>query len=180
MIDIFSSNESLAFYLSYAVIALVVFLTAIIGPNTKSRWRYPVIAVFFVAFLGISYVSLGELLGRPKPVPMMAWSTPDVKEARVLGMFMKQGHSINLLLMYDGLQVPRYYQYPWDKDMAQKLRRGQQAQRLGEIKDLKLRLPFQFSHEDRKFPEVHEVPWPAPELKDNERQDVIDLDSIQA
>ena len=151
-------TEGLALYLLFAVLGISIFLVAILGTYAKFKFRVGLMAVFFAAFLGVSYFSLGELLGRPKPVDIMTWDRPDVEEARVMAQFHIKKKGIWLLLMYPGLEVPRYYQFPWDEEMSKKLKRGEAAERMKEIQGLKLRLPFQKSHEDRKFPEVHEIP----------------------
>ena len=173
-------TEGLALYLLYAGTGLCLFLVALLGTFKKFRARIPLICLFFAAFLGLSYFSLGELLGRPKPVSILTWDKPDVEEARVIGMFFEPKKAIYLLLVYQGQKIPRYYQFPWDEDAARELKRAQQGQRMREIQGIMLKFPFQHSWEDRKFPEVHEIPWPAPPAKDRPPVDMIDLDGIDA
>lgn len=168
-------TEGLALYLLYAGTGLCLFLVALLGTFKKFRARVPLICLFFAAFLGLSYFSLGELLGRPKPVGILTWDRPDVEEARVLGMFFEKDKAIYLLLVYPGQKVPRYYQFPWDDEAARELKRAQQGAQLKENQGVKLKWPFQPSHEDRKFPEVHEIPWPAPPAKDTPPVEMLDL-----
>ena len=119
-------TENLALFILYAAIMTGMFLAAMFGTSVGFKWRRSIIVVFFASMMGVSYVSLGELLGRPKPVDIMTWDRPDVEEATVMAQFHVKGKAIYLLLMYKGLEVPRYYQFPWDKEASRKLKRGEQ------------------------------------------------------
>jgi hypothetical protein len=173
-------TEGLALYILYAVIGISIFMMALLGTYAKFRWRVPILAMFFAAFLGLSYFSLGELLGRPKPVQILTWDKPDVTEADVVGMYFRKGEGVYLLLLYEGMRVPRYYQFPWNKSMARQLKRAEQGRRMKENKGIKLKWPFQRTWEDRTFPEVYEIPWPAPPEKGEQLIEQIDLNSIDA
>ena len=173
-------TEALAHWVLFAVCGIAIFLVSLMGTWDKFKARIPLMALFFAAFLGVSYFSLGELLGRPKPVQILTWDRPDVEEARVMAQFHRKDEGIWLLLMYEGLTVPRYFQFPWDEEMSKKLKRGEAAQRMKEIQGVKLKLPFQRSWEDRKFPEVHEIPWPKPPGKDAPTVEQFNLDEIDA
>ncbi len=173
-------TEALAHWLLFAILGFSLFVVALLGTYTKFKVRVPLMAVVFASFLGVSYFSLGELLGRPKPVEILSWDRPDVEEANVMAQFHRKGEGIWLLLMYEGLRVPRYYQFPWDEQMSRRLKRGEAAQRMKEIQGVKVKWPFQKSHEDRKFPEVHEIPWPAPPAKDQPNVEQLNLDEIDA
>lgn len=173
-------TEGLALYILYAVTGISLFMVALLGTYAKFRWRIPIMIIFFTAFLGLSYFSLGELLGRPKPVEILSWDRPDVEEATVAGMFFRKGEGIYLLLLYEGMRVPRYYAFPWNEQMSRQLKRAQAGQRMKENKGIKLKWPFQPTWEDRTFPEVYEIPWPAPPQKGEQRIEQIDLNSIDA
>jgi len=173
-------TDSLVHFVLYATIGIAIFMVAMLGTYMKFRWKTPLMAVFFAIFMGVSYISLGELLGRPKPVEILFWGTPDVKEAKVMGQYLKKDHGIYLLLIYPGQSIPRYYQFPWNKDMAEALKRAKDGQEMQENQGVLIKYPFQPTHEDREFPEVYEIPWPAPPQKDEQRIQQIDLDAIDA
>jgi hypothetical protein len=171
-------TEGLAHFILYATLGAAIFMIAVLSTYTKFRWRIPLMVIFFTTFMGVSYYSLGELLGKPKPVGLLSWDRPDVEEARVLGQFFEEGKGIYLLLTYPGQKIPRYYQFPWNDDMAKQLKRGKQGEQSQENKGVLLKYPFQKSHEDREFPEVYEIPWPMPPPKDQQNIQQIDLDAI--
>ena len=178
-------TDSFALYATFLALATCMFLMAFFGIKSGwDRWRIPSLAVFFIAAVTVGYFSMGELLSRPKPVDIMTWDRPDVESAKVEGMYTVHGKGIYLLLMYEGLRVPRYFQYPWNEEMAQKLRQARAGEAMGENRGVELKNPFprfQHSWEDRKFPEVHEIPHPAPPPKDQQdRREIINLDEFKA
>ncbi len=174
-------NENLALFIFYAGLGFAMFLTAWFGTHKWfNKWRVPVLVMCFAVFLGISYVGLGELLGRAKPVDIMTWDRPDVESASVEGAFFINEKAIFLWLMYEGLEAPRYYQFPWSRPMAEKIQRGMDSKGKGVIKDFGLRLPFQHSWENRDVPDTYETPWPMPPGKDEGQQDIIDLNAVEA
>ena len=173
-----SSGVGMAHFVLYAILGTSIFLISLLGTYTKFRWRMTLMAAFFTVFLGVSYVSLSQLLGNPKPVDIMLWDRPDVEKARVVGQFFKRDEGIYLLLIYEGITVPRYFQFPWNEQMAKDLKRGAQGEQMQENQGVEILWPFQPSHEDREFPEVHEIPWPMPPAKDEQQIEQINLDSI--
>lgn len=173
---IFTENSSLALYAAYAAFGMVVFIMAFFGVLPKFTLRRSLIGLSFIVALVMGYGALGELLSRPKPVPLMTWDAPNVEEAKVVGFYLIEDQAIFLLLHYDGIKVPRYYEYPWNQNLAEDLQRADRAKRMGDIKGFKLLRPFQKSWEDRRIPEVYELPWPAPEIKDDPGHEIIDLD----
>lgn len=181
LLTLISEDADMALYMLYATLALGLFITALLGILNKFSFSRTIIAAMFVLSLGIGYLALGELLSRPKPVDIMTWERPDVEKARILGSYVVHGKAIYLLLIYEGVTVPRYYQYPWSKPMAEQLERGKRAQALEQIEGLELTLPFQRSLENRRHPEIHEIPWPAPPSKNEEerKQEIIDLDKFK-
>jgi len=174
-------NENLALFSFFAILGFTMFLTALFGTHRWfNKWRVPVLVLCFAFFLGTSYVGLGELLGRAKQVDNMTWDRPDVESADLLAAFFIEGEAIFLWLMYEGLEAPRYYQFPWSRSMAEKIQRGMDSKGKGDIKTFGLILPFQHSWENRDVPDTYEKPWPMPPGKDEEQQDVIDLNAIEA
>lgn len=178
-LTLFNEQSDLALYAMYASLTIGMFIVAFLGILNRFTFSRSIITVLFVCCLGIGYVSLGELLSRPKPVDIMTWDRPDVEKARVLAFHLVEGKAIYMLLLYEGVEVPRYYQYPWNKNMGEMLQRGKRAMELGEIQGMELLDPFQQTWEERKHPEIHELPWPKPPGKhDPNENEVIDLDKM--
>ena len=174
-------NENVALFIFYASLGFTMFLTAWFGTHKWfNKWRTPALVVCFTIFLGISYVGLGELLGRAKPVDIMTWDRPDIESASIEGAFFIEGKAIYLWLMYEGLEAPRYYQFPWKRNMAEKIQRGLNNKGKGDIRSLGIKMPFQPSWDGRDFPDIYEIPWPMPPTKDERHQDIIDLNSIES
>jgi len=178
-LTLFSERTDMTLYTLFASLGIAVFLVSILGIFDKFPLRRSIISVFFMVALGVGYVAMGELLSRPKPVDILTWERPDVEDATILAQFLQEGKAIYLLLMYEGIIVPRYYQFPWNQEMAEKLQRGQRATALGDIQGMMLKFPFQNSLEGREHPEVYELPWPKPpEKRDPNEREVIDLDKM--
>ena len=95
-------------------------------------------------------------------------------------MYFRKGEGIYLLLIYEGMIVPRYWAFPWNKQMARQLKRAEQGKKMKQNQGIQLKLPFQKTWEDRKFPEVYEMPWPKSPEKGEQRIQQIDLDAIDA
>lgn len=178
VLSLLSEKSDLTLYVLFSLLAFTVFLIAIMGIIINAPLRRTLLTVSFVASLGLGYVSLGELLSRPKPVGIMTWDRPDVEKAIVLAKHLVEGKAIYMLLHYEGIEVPRYYQFPWNKEMAEKLQRAEQAMRGGSIAGIEIIDPFQPSLEDRKFPDIHEIPWPKPPDKEQPDREIIDLDKL--
>lgn len=79
-----------------------------------------------VLLVPVAYLSLTELLGRPKPVGL-EWSRTVFVEANVLGTDLREGEAIYLWLQADGTSAPRAYVLPWDLNVARQLHAAQQS-----------------------------------------------------
>ena len=74
-------------------------------------------------FVPAIYLSMTELLSRPKPVAL-EWAR-GAAEARVLGADLREGESIFLWVRVPGTDEPRAYRLPWDKKLAEQLHKAQ-------------------------------------------------------
>lgn len=94
-------TDGFAYYVLFAIIVSSLFVMALLGVNEKfNRWRIPLVALSFVVAIGATYVSLGELLSRPKPIDILTWDRPATDKAKVEGVYFIHGKAIFLLLMY--------------------------------------------------------------------------------
>jgi hypothetical protein len=178
-------TDQLALYILYAGVLFSIFMLALISTTAMfTNWRAPITVIFFITAAAISYTALGELLGRPKPVDIMTWDKPDVKEARVLAQFHVPKKAIYLLLMYKGLTAPRYYQFPWSEEASRELKKAKEGVKAEAIQGISLKNPFKKAAvsgmDKRKFPEVHEIPWPMSPPKEMPAIEFQDLNTIDS
>lgn len=104
---------------------LVAALAAICIWSRQRLWlKIGTIAIMAI-FLPVSYLTVVDLLSRPKPLSM-EWASRDLSEATVLGAHLKEGERIFLWLQVDGINEPRYYALPWDEQVAKQLYGAQQ------------------------------------------------------
>ncbi len=125
----------------FAVAALMVAALAAISIWSNHRLWIKVGAIAIVAMiLPSSYLTILDLLSRPKPVSL-EWSSRDLSEATVIGAHLKEGDRIFLWLRVEGVDEPRYYVLPWDEQVAKQLYGAQQeAQAKGT--EVRMNRPF--------------------------------------
>lgn len=100
------------------------------------------------AFLPAAYGGFSHLLSRPKPVDI-EWAHRAMPEATVLGQRMEEDVAIYLWLALDGVDEPRSYVLPWNREMAKQLHEATRAaERQGS--GVRMKLPFRASLEDRE------------------------------
>ncbi len=123
------------------------------------------LAAFAVAwlFLPVAYAGLLDLLSRPKPATL-EWWLRRAEEATVLGSRTAEGDAIYVWLQLDGVREPRAYALPWNRDLAEQLQAARREAEQGRG-ELRLRLPFESSLEDRR-PRFYALPQPALPPKD--------------
>ncbi len=99
-------------------------------------------------FLPAAYMSLSEMLSRPKPVGS-EWARRELAEATVIGSQMVEGQAIFLWLSIEGIGEPRSYALPWDEKVARQL---QGARRNAEARGTKVKVknPFEQSIDVRE------------------------------
>ena len=110
--------------------------------------------------LPAAYVSLADLLSRPKPVAL-EWSRPNLSEAVVLGSNLREGESIYLWLKVASLEEPRSYVLPWNQKVAEQLYGAQrEANSKGTVVRMKTVVMAGRADEDRMFYAVPQSPLP--------------------
>ncbi len=125
----------------FAIMVLVAAGLAGITIWSRRRIAVKLVAIGLAAILmAASYVSLVELLGRPKPV-VLEWTQAHVDQAEVLAARLHEGEAIYVWLQFPDNPQPRAYAMPWDKEQAEEL---QQARRKAEAEGaaLQMRNPF--------------------------------------
>ena len=163
IIEFFSQSE-MAFFMSYIVLITsvsgIVWLS--LGKSFTSRRAW--IVGCMLTFLVASYLSVGELLGRPKPIGVLTDVMPHVKEATIHGAKLEPDVAIYLMLTWSGARSPRLIDMPWNAELAKQIQEGLKGVSEGKIQKLLIKNPFQFSFDDRP-PVIHPLPWPMPPEK---------------
>ncbi len=112
--------------------------------------------------LPISYVSLNDLLGRPKNIDLET-AGEFAEQARVVSSVIEENVAIYLWVKLDGIEDPRSYQLPWDKQLAIDLFKAQQQAEANGTK-VKMRKPTEESQDDQA-PVFYAAAQPAPPPK---------------
>ena len=115
---------SLVFYLFALSLGLATVLASICIWSPRAVWVKVSALVITLLFLPAIYVSVVELLSRPKPIAL-EWKQPDFSEAKVLAADMREGESIYLWLRMPGVEEPRFYVLPWSEELAKQLHGAQ-------------------------------------------------------
>ncbi len=106
------------FFLVFLVAGTVLANLAIWGQR-RVWMRWAAVAAT-AAFLPAAYLSLSDLLSRPKPI-WLEWAHIDLAEAEVLGSHMREGEAIYVWLALPDQAAPRAYVLPWSLEMAKQL-----------------------------------------------------------
>lgn len=133
----------------FAVFALLAAILANIALWSPRRLRVKVVALITTGLLlPLAYVSLSEMLSRPKPIEV-EWARNNLTEATVIGSRMEEGKAIYLWLELEGAEGPRAYALPWSEELARELHG---AKRNAEANGTKVRMrkPFENSRDRRE------------------------------
>lgn len=168
-------EANLAIFMAYGALGFSIFLIVLLSFAKEFKTRRAAITALFVLVMLTGYISFTDLLSRPKPVDIMTWDKPEAESAVVVGSYLIEKKAIYLLLLLEGEKEPRYYRYPWSKQMAEQLIQQQQDNRGNPII---MNFPFEWSWENREVPFFHPMPWPKAPQKEERKRDVIDLDQL--
>jgi hypothetical protein len=151
-------DDLTGFFVVLVGLAAILAQISIWAP--RKVWVKVTALVTTALFLPAAYISLADLLSRPKPMDI-EWNNVDLAEATVLGASMREDEAIYLWLGIEGLVEPRAYVMPWNQEMAQQL---QDAQRAAETEGNGVRMsqPFERSWDkrERRFYAAPQPPLP--------------------
>ncbi len=135
------------FFVVFLVAGTVLANLAIWGQRRLwMRWG-AVLAT--AAFLPAAYLSLSDLLSRPKPI-WLEWEHSDLAEAAVLGSELREGVAIYVWLAIPNRAAPRAYVLPWDLEMAKQLQdAGQTSEKTGV--GIMMAKPFEPDRDDQEM-----------------------------
>jgi hypothetical protein len=140
--------------------ALVAVLAQISVWAPRKVWVKVSALLTTALFLPAAYISLADLLSRPKPIEIQ-WGNLDLAEAAVIATSMKEEEAIYLWLGLEGLDEPRAYVLPWNQEMAQQLHDAQRAAE-AEGNGVRMSKPFEKSWDkrERRFYAAPQPPTP--------------------
>jgi hypothetical protein len=146
-----------------AALAIAALLAAIAIAAPRRAWvRFTSVAVAAL-FVPLGYGALADLLSRPKPVDL-EWARQATAQATLLGASIAEDDGIYVWLQIAGMDEPRAYVLPWDRDLAEELQDAMnQAERDGT--GVVMNLPFEPSLDPRE-PRFYALPQPALPPKD--------------
>jgi hypothetical protein len=145
----------------FAGLGGLAFVLANIAIWSPRRLRVKLGALITAAvFLPAAYLSLSEMLSRPKPVGK-EWVRREIAEATVLGSQMQEGRAIYVWLAMEGVEEPRAYALPWDEKVARQLHGARRNAEASGTR-VKMRMPFEQSldRRDRIFYAASQPPPP--------------------
>ena len=133
--------------------------------------------VTMALFLPVAYMSLSEMLSRPKPISI-EWSHRHLAEATVLSSHMEEGKAIYLWLGIEDSNEPRAYVLPWNEQMARQLHGARRtAKQTGSR--VQMRLPFENS-QDRRDQVFYAQPQPPAPAKQQPAQNPLNFQHSQS
>ncbi len=148
------------------VVCLACALATIAVWAPRKLWIRAVAVVVAGFMLPVAYLSLNELMSRPKPVSI-EWARAATQEATVIASSVREGEAIYLwLLIGEEITEPRAYVLPWNKSLAKQLHEAQRevGKKGGSVA---MRQPFEATLDEshRKFyarPQARRPLKPAP------------------
>ena len=156
----------------YIYVILALLFAALVSITIWSRrslfWRAGAL-VIGTALIALAYVSLIDLLSKPKPTEM-EFSYHDVEEFEVVYADWTEGVAIYLLLRVPNEPEPRFYRLPWKISLAEELQ--QAMQEAGEENvELKMNNPFFDPDVEDRERLFYATPQPSPPRKGEQRTD---------
>lgn len=149
---------SQVFYFFAASLTLVAALAAISIWSPRALYVKGAALAIVALFLPAIYVSLVELLSRPKPVTL-EWRQGGLAEAKVIGADLREGEAIFVWLRLPDVVEPRAYALPWDQKLAEQL---YGAQREATSRGTAVHVKHLFKRGvDRQRPKFYALPQPA-------------------
>ena len=148
----------------FSVVVVVAASLAGIAVWAPRALRVKLIALTMTALLlPLMYLSLAELLGRPKPVAF-EWNQIAFTEANVVAADLREGEAIYLWLRADGAEAPRAYALPWNLNTARQLYAAQQAAE-AQGTPVRVRRIGSSGPDDESEPMFYAAPQPRPPSK---------------
>jgi len=160
-----------SFVIAFLFLALLLGVFAYVAVPAASRGRRVVIAGFFAVILGTLFFGYSDMLGRPKSTRLEVFHG-SMKDAKVIGSYLKENDGIYLWVQLSGADEPRYYKLPWDAKVAKGLQAAIAENESHHGSGVGMGLPSEFSL-DREEPKFYALPQPKLPDKLGEKSPVI-------
>ena len=152
----------LVIFFSASVVLVTGLLTLCVWTQ-RATWLKAVALATGALLIPVGYAGYLDLLSQPKPVSF-EWTKRTTEIATVLGSIIREEQGMYLWLQIDGIDEPRSYVLPWDRELAEELQTAQrEAEENGS--DLRMTMPFEPSWDDREQ-KFYAMPQPAMPPKD--------------
>ena len=146
----------------FTIVILTAVLTSLIFKSRKKTFTKFFTLILGISIFLISYVSLLEILSRPKPKNLEILNKY-VKEVTLLHVSWIEGESIHILIRLDGIKEPRLYSFPWDSIQAQEFDEALEKGR-EDGEEVKIANPFYTSNTEERKTLIYSSPAkPLPE-----------------
>ena len=160
-----------SFLIAFISLALLLGVFAYVAVPAASRGCRIIVAGFFAVILGALFFGYSDMLGRPKSTRLEVFRA-SMKDAKVIGSYLKENDGIYLWLQLPGSGEPRYYKLPWDEKVAKSLQAAIAENESRHGSGVGMGLPSEFSL-DRETPKFYARPQPKLPDKPGERPPVM-------
>jgi hypothetical protein len=151
-----------SFLIAFVSLAFLLGAFAYIAMPAASRLRRVMVSGFFALILGGLFFGYSDMLGRPKSTRLEMFRG-GLKDAHVLGSYLKEGEGMYLWLKLPGTPEPRSYKLPWDEKLAKSLQEAIEQNTQQHGGGVAMGMPFERSW-DKDKPKFY--PMPQPKLPD--------------
>jgi hypothetical protein len=150
------------FVIAFASLAFVLGVFAFLAMPIASRLRRVLVSSAFALILVALFFGYSDMLGRPKSTRLEVLRG-GMRDARVLGSYLKEGQAVYLWLQLPGVAEPRYYVLPWSEKLAKSLQGAIDQNQKRHGGGIAMKMPFEqgWDKEEPKF-----YPMPQPKLPD--------------
>ena len=160
-----------SFLIAFLSLAFLLGVFAYVAVPAASRGRRIVVAGFFAVILGALFFGYSDMLGRPKSTRLEVFRA-NMKDAKVIGSYLKENDGIYLWLQLPGSGVPRYYKLPWDEKAAKSLQAAVAENEARHGSGVGMGMPSEFSL-DREEPKFYALPQAKLPDKPGEKPPVV-------
>lgn len=132
----------------FVIAAALVGLLATIAIWSPRVLKLKVTALLCASlFLPLGYISLNDILSRPKPMSLESVHK-QLEEVQIVSAMMKEDVGIYLWLQLPEIAEPRSYKLPWTEEVAKQLHKAQQDAEVTGT-EVKMKKPFEKNMDNR-------------------------------
>lgn len=159
------------FVIAFVSLAFLLGAFAYVAMPAASRVRRALVSGFFALILGALFFGYSDMLGRPKATQLELFRA-SMKDAKVIGSYMREGDGIYLWLQLPEIIEPRYYKLPWSEQVAKALQQAIEQNSAEHGGGVAMGMPFERSW-DKDKPKFYPLPQPKLPDKPGEKPPVM-------